>query len=362
MNQKSVVVMGGSFNPPTIAHLRIMQHALDAVNAEKGFFVPVSFPYLKRKMVRAGQSHLCLPDDLRLKMLNAMIECDSRIQIETGEMNKPFAITPITMARMQEEYPDAGIYFVAGADKIHLLDQLQRKYGFLTKFGVVLFTRTGSQLLEETAEHELLKSFQASIVIVEPPAGMEGVSSTRIREHLFDIDAVTGMLHPAVVPMLRELEKEDYPEEILRFKEEYAFLSNDYPAELTYEGIPYPCATSAFLASKCEDLAERKNISSISPEKAKQKYNAVSGNPEWQERQTTVMEEIVRLKFQQHPELEGMLLDTGNRRLINGGKKKKNYWGVNLITWEGENHLGQILMKVRMERAAIRMRSAHPNH
>ena len=146
---------------------------------------------------------------------------------------------------------------------------------------------------------------------------------------------------------------QDYPEEILRFKEEYAFLSNDYPAELTYEGIAYPCATSAFLASKYGDLAERKNISSMSPEKAKMKYNAVLGNPEWQEHQNDVMDKIIRLKFQQHPEFVGMLLDTGNRRLINGGKKDK-YWGVNLTTWEGENYLGQILMKVRKEKESDR--------
>lgn len=351
MNKKSIVVMGGSFNPPTIAHLRLMQKALDAVNAERGFFVPVGFPYLKRKMVKAGQSHLCLPDSLRLKMLEAMIRSDSRILIETGEMDQAFAITSRTMEHVQEEYPEAEIFFVAGADKIDLLELLQRKEGFLSKYGVIVFARNGGRLREEIAEHGL-NAFQSSIVMVDPPAGVDGVSSTKIREHLFDIDAAAEMLHPSVVPMLRELRMEDYPEEILRFKGEYAFLSNDYPAGLTYEGIGYPCAASAFLASKYDDLAERKNISRMSPEKAKQKYNAVPGNPEWQERQTAVMEEIVRLKFQQHPELKEMLLDTGNRRLINGGKKDK-YWGVNLITWEGENRLGLLLMKIRMGGNAI---------
>ena len=53
----NIVVMGGSFNPPTAAHLKIMQTALDMVNAGTGFFIPVSFPYLKRKMMKAGQSH-----------------------------------------------------------------------------------------------------------------------------------------------------------------------------------------------------------------------------------------------------------------------------------------------------------------
>ena len=37
-----IVVMGGSFNPPTIAHLRLMQVAMDGVGARNGIFVPVS--------------------------------------------------------------------------------------------------------------------------------------------------------------------------------------------------------------------------------------------------------------------------------------------------------------------------------
>ena len=37
---KSIVVMGGSFNPLTIAHLKIIQKALESVNAQRGFLVP----------------------------------------------------------------------------------------------------------------------------------------------------------------------------------------------------------------------------------------------------------------------------------------------------------------------------------
>lgn len=348
MMKKSVVVMGGSFNPPTIAHLKIMQKALDAVNAEKGFLVPVSFPYLKRKMVKAGQSHLCLPDDLRLKMLEAMIEWDPRLEIDTGEMGEPFAITSVTMERTQKKYPDARINFVAGADKLSLLEEFQRKWAFLACYGVIVFSRNGGEMMKEIAEHELLNAFQASIVTVDPPVEVDGVSSTRIREHLFDVDAVADMLHPSVIPILRELKKEDYPEEILQFKGAYAFLSNDYPAAVTYEGIAYPCAASAFLASKFADSEQKKAIAQMTPEKAKQRYSAIPGSSDWQKRQTAVMEEIVRLKFQQHPEYRERLLGTGARRLVHGGKKDK-CWGVNLITWEGENRLGLILMKIRNE-------------
>lgn len=35
--KKNIVVMGGSFNPPTIAHLRLIQTAIDGMEAERGY-------------------------------------------------------------------------------------------------------------------------------------------------------------------------------------------------------------------------------------------------------------------------------------------------------------------------------------
>ena len=66
--RRSIVIMGGSFNPPTIAHRKLMIAALDALRAEKGFFVPVSYAYLKRKMSRSG-SAFCLSEAMRKQML-----------------------------------------------------------------------------------------------------------------------------------------------------------------------------------------------------------------------------------------------------------------------------------------------------
>ncbi len=346
---KSIVVMGGSFNPPTIAHLKIMQKALDSVNAERGFLVPVSFPYLKRKMVKAGQSHLCLSDELRLSLLDKMIAGDERIQIYTDAMGEPFSDDAGNMRLIQEKYPAAEIYYVSGDDKLDLLDNFARKTDFFERFRCILYARESDRLMEQIASHEYLAPYKDVFILVSPPEGIEGISSTKIREHLFDIESVADMLHPGAVQLLRRLKPEDYPEEILQFKDEYAFLSNDFPAEVAYEGIAYPCAASAFLASKTEDPSERKSVSSMNPEKARQKYNARAGTPEWEDRKADIMEDIIRLKFQQHPDLMERLTATGNQKIINGSKKDK-FWGVNLITWEGKNHLGRILMKVRTEK------------
>ena len=351
MKEKRVVAMGGSFNPPTMAHLKIMQASLDAIEAERGFFVPVSFPYLKRKMVKAGQSHLCLPNDLRLEMIEAMIASDDRIRIFTDVMGDPFSDDVGFMKLLREKYPDADIYYVAGDDKLALLDHFAAKSDFFDCFRCILFARDHDRLTDIIADHEHLAEHVNSFVPVTPPDGVEGISSTVIREHLFDIDTAADMLHPDVLPLLRKLKKEDYPKEILQFREEYAFLSNDYPAEITYEGRSYPCVTSALLASKSDDIREKKAISKMRPDTAKQKYSAKPGSEAWEEQKTAVMEELVRLKFVQHPDLREKLVETGNRRLVNGGKSDKTdlFWGVSLITWEGSNLLGSILMKIRSD-------------
>ncbi len=344
----NIVVMGGSFNPPTIAHLRMMQTALGSVNAQIGFMAPVSFPYLKRKMMKAGNSNLCLSDELRIRMLRAMTASDSRIRIFTDTMGDPFSDDVGMMRLLQDRYPNACLYYVAGADKLDLLDAFARKSDFFDRCRCILYARDSGRLMEEIAAREHLAGYIDAFVPIEPIGGIEGVSSTRIREHLFDIDAVADMLHPDVLPLLRELKQEDFPEEILQFKDDYAFLSNGYPTEITYEGIAYPCADSAFLSSKFDDPAQKRAIAGMSPQKAKQRYNGSQGAADWEERKTYIMKEIASLKFCQHPELMDKLIGTGSRKLINGGKKD-TFWGVNLITWEGTNRLGTILMDIRAE-------------
>ena len=47
-----VVVMGGSFNPPTRAHLLLMEAALEMFDACQGIFVPQAQEYVVKKMKR----------------------------------------------------------------------------------------------------------------------------------------------------------------------------------------------------------------------------------------------------------------------------------------------------------------------
>ena len=67
-----IVVMGGSFNPPTIAHLKVMQAAMDAVDACQGLFVPAPQPYVAKKMKKQRCPQDALGETVRLQMLESM--------------------------------------------------------------------------------------------------------------------------------------------------------------------------------------------------------------------------------------------------------------------------------------------------
>ena len=71
--------------------------------------------------------------------------------------------------------------------------------------------------------------------------------------------------------------------------------------------------------------------------------------PDWEAVKVGIMEEIVRAKFIQHPELAARLLATGDKVLVEGNHWGDTFWGVDTRTGQGHNHLGRILMKVREE-------------
>ena len=104
---------------------------------------------------------------------------------------------------------------------------------------------------------------------------------------------------------------------------------------------------SAFHASKYTNEAERRVLSRMSAEKVVKKSMECTPSIEWEESKLDIMESILLAKYDQNPNLKNRLIETEGRILINGNNKHEIYWGVDLYSWKGENHLGKILMTIR---------------
>jgi ribA/ribD-fused uncharacterized protein len=140
---------------------------------------------------------------------------------------------------------------------------------------------------------------------------------------------------------------------INKFRDKYDFLSNFYPAKVTYEGMVYPCVENAFQAAKTFDLSERQQFTYLAPGKAKKAGGQLDLRPDWEDVKEGIMLEIVRAKFTQDALLNRWLIKTGDQELIEGNDWHDNFWGVceceKCGGKKGKNTLGKILMRVREE-------------
>ena len=136
---------------------------------------------------------------------------------------------------------------------------------------------------------------------------------------------------------------------IKEFRDEYFFLSNFFASPLEFEGIRYLNSEAAFQAQKCKTEEEKRTFSYLNPSEAKRKGRRVGIREDWEEVKDDMMYQVVKAKFEQNDDLLDRLLETGFQELQEGNTWNDRYWGVDLRTGKGLNHLGQILMRIREE-------------
>ncbi len=138
-------------------------------------------------------------------------------------------------------------------------------------------------------------------------------------------------------------------QKIKRFRQEYDYLSNFYPACLQVDGLEYLCSEAAYQAAKCAKAEDRLLFTELNSNDSKILGRKVPQRFDWEEVKVQEMEKILRAKFTQNPHLAQFLVETGDAELIEGNTWHDTFWGVDLKTGEGENHLGKLLMALRKD-------------
>lgn len=136
------------------------------------------------------------------------------------------------------------------------------------------------------------------------------------------------------------------------FRGQYFWLSNFFCAPIMYNGEYYASTEHAYQAAKTEDEKERKEIQLSTCARARDLGQKVTLKKDWSTSRTKVMYDIVKLKFETHPELKSKLLATKSAYLVEGNHWHDNFWGscsCGNCPDSGENHLGLILAKIRNE-------------
>lgn len=127
----------------------------------------------------------------------------------------------------------------------------------------------------------------------------------------------------------------------------YDFLSNMYSTPVTILGRTFECAEAAFQAHKVINPADREQFVGLNGYEAKRLGRKVALRRDWGMSRLPCMREVIEAKFYPGSKLAIKLLNTGNKRLVEGNSWNDVYWGV--CNGKGQNWLGRILMERRTE-------------
>jgi ribA/ribD-fused uncharacterized protein len=143
---------------------------------------------------------------------------------------------------------------------------------------------------------------------------------------------------------------------IEQFKDEYRWLSNfwfyDTPMLVLNGMAPIHLGTNEhfYVAMKTTDNVVRKAVAEHNLKGLKKFGATIELRSDWEDIKLEVMEYGLRYKFsQENPNLRAKLIATGDEHIQEGNNWNDTFWGVDLATGKGENHLGKLLMKIRSE-------------
>ena len=140
------------------------------------------------------------------------------------------------------------------------------------------------------------------------------------------------------------------------FRNELAFLSNMYTCEVVSKtwGV-FLNAEAAYQAMKCIDANDIAQFNHMCGYTAKRVGKTVHVRSDWNEVKLSIMEKILRAKFQGEL-LQKLLAVKGE--IVERNNWGDFYWGV--CNGKGANHLGELLMKIRDEAIKNNIKFSEP--
>jgi nicotinate-nucleotide adenylyltransferase len=179
------IVFGGSFNPPTKAHVHMVKHLLDVFEHSKVIVVPVGDDYRKPELVSFTS---------RMDMLKLAFKDNDRVILSSIEAKRGYQGTLKTLNELKETYDD--LHFVIGSDNLSGLRSWIQYETLLNTYPFIVIEREGYLTMNEAEKmYEDVKHHFIFIPFDYP------ISSTQIRKNR---DQLKHMLDPDVYDYIKK--------------------------------------------------------------------------------------------------------------------------------------------------------------
>jgi nicotinate-nucleotide adenylyltransferase len=194
-----LAIMGGSFDPIHMGHLRMAYAVQQQLAFDKVVFLPAYIPPHKQT-----RSDFASWED-RLAMVQMAVQNYADFVVSSLELDRGgISYTYDTVNFLQELWPDAEIYLIIGEDSLTQLFTWYRVQDLLRLVHFVAAERPGYEGEEGVARLTKAYGSWAAEKIIHAEVPETAISSTEIRKRLREDKPIRGMVPMAVEQYIYE--------------------------------------------------------------------------------------------------------------------------------------------------------------
>jgi nicotinate-nucleotide adenylyltransferase len=168
-------LFGGTFNPPTIAHINLANKIIEELKLEKIVFMPMGDSYKKEGIIEAEH---------RYKMLQIAVKGSTKLQVSYLEIRTEKSLAAIDAFKLiQNEYKNNGLFFIMGADNFKNIEKWKSSEELITNYKYIVIERENIDLKDIISKSKILKENEENFYIVENKE-YESISASFIRKNI----------------------------------------------------------------------------------------------------------------------------------------------------------------------------------
>ncbi len=172
--KKRIGILGGTFNPIHIGHLRMAECAREALELDSVLIMPTGNSYMKN-------ANDILPGEIRLQMAELSIANNPYFKASDLEINRQGqTYTFETLEQLHVIYPNTDFYFIVGADCLFSIERWYKPDRIFEQCTLLAANRNDVPVTElQDKCEDLKKRFDAKIELFDMP--QLDISSSMIR-------------------------------------------------------------------------------------------------------------------------------------------------------------------------------------
>jgi nicotinate-nucleotide adenylyltransferase len=189
---KRIGILGGTFDPPQMGHLILAEYTKEALQMDHILFVPVADHPVKKDSTRSPINH-------RLAMLNLAIEDNDTFSVSRVDIDRAGPhYSADTVKLIQDQYPDAQLYFVMGGDNLRTLPSWKRADDLYKCCRLAVMKRADEDIAPDMHD-DILPGLSDKVDIVDVPMLSVWLSSTHVVNRLHDNLSVRYLVPDSVL-------------------------------------------------------------------------------------------------------------------------------------------------------------------